>query len=266
MESVHGALDSVKGPIMKMTVLGCIIIAIVCAAPPLPAEEGLAASKAPLPKVLIIGDSISIGYTPHAAEMLEGKAAITHNPGNAQHTGAGLEKLEAWVGDEDWAVIHFNWGLHDLCYRSPASKEKGRRDKVNGKITTRLKQYEENLDQLVIRLKKTGASLIWASTTVVPDGEDGRIVGDDKRYNEAAARVMKKHGVTINDIYGLTKESPPALFKGPGNVHYKQEGSEKIAQQVAEAISRALPKNLVKTQTAASGPNNPPRDATHSQQ
>jgi len=234
---------------MKKRFLGCIIVAIVCVSAPLLAEEGAVTANAPLPKVLIIGDSISNGFTPHVAKILEGKAAITHNPGNAQHTGTGLIKLTAWLGDKDWTVIHFNWGLHDLCYRSPGSKKKARRDKINGTVTTTLKQYEKNLDQLVSRLKKTGAFLIWANTTVVPDGEGGRVLGDDERYNEAAARVMKKHGITINDIHGLTKEFPPTLFKGPGNVHYTQEGYKKIAQQVAEAIKLALSPTLEKAGT-----------------
>ena len=37
-----------------------------------------------LPKILIIGDSISLGYTPHVARALDGIAAIEHNDGNAQ--------------------------------------------------------------------------------------------------------------------------------------------------------------------------------------
>ena len=85
-----------------------------------------------LPKVLIIGDSISGGYTPRVVNLLKDKALVKHNPGNAQHTGTGIEKLDAWIGETDWDVIHFNWGLWDLCYRHPESKVQGRRDKVQG--------------------------------------------------------------------------------------------------------------------------------------
>ena len=233
---------------------------------PLLADEATTPAQAPLPKVLIIGDSISIGYTPHVVKMLEGEAAVTHNPGNAQHTGTGLEKLKAWLGDEDWAVIHFNWGLHDLCYRNPAAKKQGRRDKVNGKVTTTLEQYEKNLRQLVTELKKTGASLIWASTTFVPEGEDGRILGDDRRYNEAAARVMKKHRVTTNDLHALTKDFPPALFTKPGNVHYTQEGSEKIAHQVTEAIRQALGRSRTKADAPSADSSGAAEASTHSPQ
>ena len=46
-----------------------------------------------LPRILIIGDSISLGYTPNVKEMFQGRAEVVHNPGNAQHTGTGLEQI-----------------------------------------------------------------------------------------------------------------------------------------------------------------------------
>lgn len=198
-----------------------------------------AAQEADLPNVLIIGDSISLGYTPHVIEMLKGKANVRHHKGNAQHTGTGLKKLDQWIGDTKWDVIHFNWGLWDLCYRHPASKVQGKRDKVNGILTTSLDQYEKNLDELVTRLKATDAKLIWASTTVIPEGEAGRKRGDDQRYNDVASQVMKNHGVATNNLFSLTKSFAPELFVRPGDVHYTTEGYQKIAQQVSQAILAA---------------------------
>ncbi len=190
--------------------------------------------------MLIIGDSISGGYTPRVARLLEGKARVQHNPGNAQHTGTGMEKIDAWIGDTDWDVIHFNWGLWDLCYRHPESKVQGKRDKVRGSLTTPIDVYERNLNQLVERLKKTKATLIWANTTVVPEGEAGRKLGDDARYNAVAARVMKKYNVPINDLHALTKEFGPELFSKPGDVHFTGEGYDKIAHQVSQTIEAAI--------------------------
>jgi len=193
-----------------------------------------------LPKALLIGDSISIGYTPHVVAALKGKVQVIHHRGNAQHTGTGLKMLDRWVGNTQWDVIHFNWGLWDLCYRHPQSKEQGRRDKKRGTLTTSLEQYENNLDELVARLKETKAKLIWAHTSTVPQGEAGRRVGDDDKYNEAATRVMKKHGIRINDLNSLTDGFPSELFVKPGDVHYTSEGSRKIGQAVAKEISRTL--------------------------
>ena len=70
-------------------------------------------------KILIIGDSISIGYTPFVKAYFYDKAIVSHNPGNAQHTGTGLLKIEEWLEHENWDIVQFNWGLWDLCYRSP---------------------------------------------------------------------------------------------------------------------------------------------------
>tara|TARA_B100001964_G_scaffold138298_1_gene152552 strand:+ start:1034 stop:1687 length:654 start_codon:yes stop_codon:yes gene_type:complete len=193
-----------------------------------------------LPKALLIGDSISMGYTPHVVAALKGKVEVKHHRGNAQHTGTGLKMLDRWIGETEWDVIHFNWGLWDLCYRHPQSKVQGRRDKGRGTLTTSLEQYEKNLDQLAARLKKTKAKLIWAHTTTVPKGEAGRKVGDDDKYNEAAVRVMKKHGIEINDLNALTDSFSPELFTAPGNVHFKTEGSKKLGQAVAEKITEAL--------------------------
>lgn len=216
-------------------------LAVTALAAFLPASSAEPAPK-DLPKVLIIGDSISIGYTPYVKRQLKDEATVSRNPGNAAHTGTGLEKIDAWLGDTRWDVIHFNWGLHDLCYRNPKSKNQAGRDKVNGTLTTTLEQYEKNLDQLVTRLAKTGATLVWASTTIVPGGEPGRIAGDDKKYNEAAARVMKKHGVVTNDLHSLSATFTTTHFVEKGDVHYLPAGYQKLGTQVAESIRTALKK------------------------
>ncbi len=193
-----------------------------------------------LPKVLILGDSISMGYTNMVRKGLEGKANVVRPKDNCGDTVIGLKKLDGWLGDKDWDVIHFNWGLWDLCYRNPKLDKAGNRDKVNGKISVPLPEYEKNLDQLVTQLKATGATLIWASTTFVPEGEVGRVVGDDVKYNEVAARVMKKHGVAINDLHALSASFEPEMFVKPGDVHYTSVGSQKLADQVVARISGVL--------------------------
>lgn len=197
-------------------------------------------TEAGLPDVLILGDSISIGYTPAVREGLDGKANVVRPKANCGDTPRGLAEIDKWLGDGKWDVIHFNWGLWDLCYRNPKSKQQGNRDKVNGTLSVPLPDYEQNLEQLVTRLKQTGATLIWASTTHVPEGEVGRKAGDEIRYNAVAAKVMKKHGVAINDLHATSAAFAPELFVAPGDVHYTKEGSAKLAEQVVTVISGAL--------------------------
>jgi lysophospholipase L1-like esterase len=199
-----------------------------------------------LPDVLIIGDSISIGYTRAARAILAGKANVWRpmrgkGPDNCGDTVIGLEKLDNWLGKQKWDVIHFNWGLWDLCYRDPKGGRLGGRDKVGGKLSVPQADYEKNLEQLVTRLKATDAKLVWANTSFVPEGETGRFVGDDEKYNVVAARVMEKHGIPTNDLNSLTKGFPAELFTKPGDVHYTAEGYQKIAVQVAAEIEKLLP-------------------------
>ena len=167
------------------------------------------------------------------------KADVTHHPGNAQHTGTGLKKLDDWLGDEEWDVIHFNWGLWDLCYRHPDAKTTGKRDKVRGTLTTPIEQYEEQLERIVERLKKTDAKLVWASTTPVPENEPGRFAGDAEKYNRVAAQIMQKHEIIINDLHRFAATRLDEIQK-PSDVHFTEEGSRSLASQVSKVILQQL--------------------------
>ncbi len=197
------------------------------------------------PNILIIGDSISIGYTPFVKKYFADKANITHNPGNSQHTGTGLGKIETWLGGEKWDIIQFNWGLWDLCYRHPDSKVQGNRDKVNGKITYTVEEYANNLDSLVsILKKKTNAKLIFVATTYVPENEAGRFTDDAVKYNNAAKSVMKKHSVVFNELYEPSISIHKKYGKGTDDVHYTAEGYEELGKLVADFLEteiRSLP-------------------------
>ena len=195
------------------------------------------------PNVLIIGDSISIGYTRYVRGALKDRFDIYRIPSNGKHSSFGLKQLDKWLAAKpaQWDLIHFNWGLWDLCYRHPESTEQGHRDKVRGNLTTTLKDYKRNLEQLVKRLKKTEATLIWAATTPVPEGEAGRKVGDDLNYNQVAAKVMKTHGVLINDLHTHALKELPETMAGKGDVHFTVAGYQHLAEKVSQEIVAALP-------------------------
>jgi len=197
-----------------------------------------AAGPPHIPKVLIIGDSISIGYFGATQELLRGRAEVHHNPGNAAHTANGLAKLDEWLGDTRWDVIHFNHGLHDLKYMD----EKGDlTETAGGTQQIPVDQYARNLEELTKRLKRTGATLIFATTTPVPEGSLGRIPADAKRYNQAAVKVMKRHRVRINDLYAFALPRLDSIQQ-PHNVHFTEEGSRLLAEQVAASIFDAIEK------------------------
>src|SRR6185503_1433894 len=132
-----------------------------------------------LPRILLIGDSISIGYTVPVRNLLKGKANVHRNPGNGGPTTNGLANLTKWLGDGKWDVIHFNWGLHDLKFLPDGNRQ----------VDT--EAYEKNMRELVRRLKATGAELIWASTTPVPEGvSPPRKNADVLAYNAIARKLM----------------------------------------------------------------------------
>lgn len=190
--------------------------------------------------VLIIGDSISAGYRPFVVEALADVATVVRQEGNAKMSANGVEYIDSWLGDTKWDVIHFNFGLWDLCYRHPESKVQGNRDKVNGTLTATVEEYAENLEIIVERLEKTGAKLIFATTTYVPTEEEGRFVEDAQRYNAVATEIMKRHKIKINPLYDLSVKVHPKDGKANNDVHYEAEGYEALSKQVAKYIRREL--------------------------
>ncbi|MCB1224580.1 MAG: SGNH/GDSL hydrolase family protein [Verrucomicrobiales bacterium] len=194
-----------------------------------------------LPRVLLIGDSISIGYTLDVRKQLDGVANVQRIPTNGGPTTNGLANLDAWLGDKKWDVIHFNWGLHDLKYMGPKNQNLAEPTASDSHQQVPPADYEKNLTALVQRLKKTGATLIWCSTTPVPEGARGRVKGDEVKYNEVAARVMAAEGVATDDLYPWAM-AKLAEIQRPADVHYTAEGSAYLAEKVAASIREALQK------------------------
>lgn len=174
-----------------------------------------------LPRVLLIGDSVSRGYTQATRKALAGKANVHRAPENCGPTANGLKKLDIWLGTGKWDVIHFNFGIHDRA--------------------TKPADYEQRLETIVTRLKATGAKLIWASTTPIPpDTKDGPAASAATvEKNQIAARVMQRHGAATDDLFAFIT---PHLAKvqNPKDVHFNGEGYELLGQQVARSILAAL--------------------------
>ena len=194
-------------------------------------EEGL-------PNVLLIGDSISIGYMLAAREQLAGEANVWRPPANCGPTTRGLESLEDWLGDRKWDVIHFNFGLHDLKYMGSGGKNLADPDAAGSHQQVPVDQYAENLRKIGQRLKETGATVIWCQTTPVPAGANGRVVGDSKRYNEAAAKVMEELAIGTDPLFEVATAN--ASLQKMADVHYTPEGSAVLGAQVAQVVRAAL--------------------------
>ncbi|MCP4889701.1 MAG: SGNH/GDSL hydrolase family protein [Planctomycetaceae bacterium] len=196
-----------------------------------------------LPHVLLIGDSISIGYTQEVRKQLAGKANVWRPKANCGPTTRGLESIDQWLGDRKWDVIHFNFGLHDLKFMGPNNENLADPKKDTSRQQVPIDQYADNLKKLATRMKQTGATVIWCQTTPVPEGAKGRVVGDSKRYNEAAEKVMTElGGIQVDRLYEFALKH--ADLQRKANVHYSAKGSAKLAEQVARAISAASTKDV----------------------
>ena len=172
-----------------------------------------------VPRVLILGDSIYRQPVADLQKELKGKVEIHFpqlEPGEVRHTAAALKKLNQWLGEGQWDVIHFNFGLGDLIHRAPGMKSfRVLPLHVGGIRTTPPAQYEANLDQLAKRLKATKADIIWANTTPIRHSTTQVFAkGSETEYNAIAARIMKRHGIAIHDmnafIRGLIDMDKPA--------------------------------------------------------
>ena len=173
-----------------------------------------------LPRVLLIGDSVSRGYTQAVRKVLAGKVNVHRAPENCGPTANGLKKIDVWLGDGNWDVIHFNFGIHDRA--------------------TPIADYTSRLGQLIERMKKTGAKLIWASTTPIPDDlPKKQTAASIVEHNEAAAALMKKHGIATDDLF--TAITPKlGTLQNPHDVHFNSAGYDFLGEQVAASLTAAL--------------------------
>ena len=196
-----------------------------------------------LPSILVIGDSISIGYDAKVRSAMSGEANIVHNPGNAADTRYGVKKIDEWLYRE-WDVIHFNWGLHDLK----------RLDNVN--VGVEIPDYKSNLQFIVGRMRALNpkAKLIFATTTPYPDNVSPmRLQADAVNYNNAAKEVMTTHNIEINDLHALmmskldtnndgkvTNAEDTQNLQIDTNVHFKSSGSQVLANAVVAKLRSGL--------------------------
>lgn len=207
-----------------------------------------------LPRVLVVGDSISMNYHEVAKAELKGVANYYRVDGNAGPSDRGVSCMELWLGNYrekglHWDLIQFNHGLHDL------KQLYDKKTKKYGKYQISIEQYQENLEKEIAILKRTGATLMWCSTTPVPNSSvgtwDGVTMGRRKDeelvFNKAALEVIRRHPeILINDLNAAVREAADTRpefeeWKKGTDVHFwHRPQQEVVGQAVAREIKRAL--------------------------
>jgi hypothetical protein len=185
------------------------------------------ANETNLPRVLLIGDSITRAYNPEVEKNLAGKAYVGRLASSAFISDPILLKEVAMVLDEyKFDVIHFNNGMHGWQH-SEAEYEKA--------FPNFLK---------VIQAHAPHAKLIWANTTplkVSPDVPAGnQSVATDERIaarNVIAAKFVEAAGIHVDDLNTPMRGHPEYHSD---NIHFGDRGIAIQAAQVAAAIEPLL--------------------------
>jgi len=211
--------------------------------------------KAELPDVLILGDSISLGYTPLVKEKMKGVANVSRPDCNCGPSQFYLKDMRSWVGTNRWNVIHVNFGIWDNHYLKGANdgldlywgKEitvqlapvaKGTAIRALGyRIRTPLPEYERNLREILAFLKTRADRVVFGLTTPMPLWQDDDRCGRIVVYNELAVGVCKELGVAVDDLYSVAEKHLDCQTDG---CHYNDAGYGFLADAVVRSIAEQL--------------------------
>ena len=166
--------------------------------------------------VLLIGDSIRIGYDKSVALTLEGKANVCFPKENCRFASFVLRYLHEYkrflLDGAQADVIHWNAGLWD-CLRLYEEEPH-----------TPIEVYAYYIERICIRIKKLfpDAQVIFATSTKVQSEKMGknfkRYNEEIEQYNAAAVAVVQKYGFAVNDLYAVSAALPEEAHSDP--VHY----------------------------------------------
>lgn len=187
-------------------------------------------------QVLLIGDSIRMGYCGYVKEALADKAEVIYPEENCRSSQHILMNLGAWAkmcNKESVEVVHFNCGHWDA-------------ERFNGDIEplTSVEEYEKNLRKIVRVLRSffPNAKLICATTTPMNPanrpGDCNRTTEELHLYNKSAMAVMQEMEVEVNDLFTA------AIFWGAERFvdycHMADVGYRALGARVAERVARYL--------------------------
>ena len=177
------------------------------------------------PRVVLVGDSITRDYYKAVEDKLQGKAVVCRlTTSKSLGDPALLDEVRLVLGQAKFDVVHFNNGMHGWGYTED--------------------EYAKAVPDLVAAIRKAapGAKLVWASTTPVRvarqvdqlDPKTDRV----KSRNAAAAEVMKRENIPVNDLFALVAEKPE-WFSNDG-IHLNTNGSTALSEQVAANVLKVL--------------------------
>ncbi len=188
-----------------------------------------------LPTLLLLGDSIRMSYQPFVKELLAGRAEVVGPAENGQFALYTLSCLERWLGGPARPdVVHWNNGLHDVGH-NPQRRP----------VQIPLADYLGDLARILARLRRTGAQVVWATTTPIAPGTPfhtdrwGWRASEIDAYNRAAVELMRSRGVPVNDLHAVVAADPGACI-ADDDLHLTETGQRRCAEAVVRAVGPYL--------------------------
>ena len=179
------------------------------------------ATSTDLPRVLLIGDSITNGYQSVVTSELKG-AAYTGYWASSKCVSdpTYLKALDFVLGEYKYDVIHFNNGLHSLDTN---------RDEWQAGLRAAL---------TMLRDKGNGAKIIWGTSTPL---KDPALTAKAKELNALAAPIVAEFGYVVDDLFALMDPQDRNTMWSD-TFHYVEAGRQMEGKQVAAVIRGLLPK------------------------
>ncbi len=192
-------------------------------------------------KVLLLGDSIRMGYDDMVKEMLDGEMEVCYDAEDngrfAAYTLWQANQLFKHCGPFD--VVHWNNGYWDMNVEAPMTE-----------AVHPIEEYKRFLRRIVRFCREQGAQVIFATTVpICEEGESQDNTGTGARinynndwvkaYNEAAKDVMREENVKVNDLYELCMQREDR-YKCEDMLHLTEEGYRECAKQVVACVREVL--------------------------
>ena len=188
-------------------------------------------------KIVLIGDSIRMGYDKYIKDALSRTAEVFYPSENCRFAEYVLRYAHEWKRNGNWGddvdLVHWNAGLWDAL------------ELFGDEPLTSLSYYGEAIGRINKRLRMLfpKAKFVFATSTNVSEKmgkpEFMRHNATIETYNAEALRALSDTDTVINDLYSLTA-SVPDSYRSDGVHFYTPEGTELIGGKVLSVICELL--------------------------
>lgn len=192
-------------------------------------------------KVLLLGDSIRMGYDDYVKELLKDQCEVYYDAEDngrfASYTLWQANQMFKKYGKFD--VVHWNNGYWDMNIEAPMTEE-----------FTPIPEYAHMLKRIIKLCKANSTFVVFATTAPLPkpihatdnSGTGAEMCYDNNsvvKYNQTAFEVMKKEKVLVNDMYSLLLRDKN-YYKCDDNLHLSEEGYQVCAEQIVKIVKELI--------------------------